>query len=465
MNSWSLRGQLALRLGVGLGILWLSGAAVATAVAWHETTEGLDSSLQETAERLLPLALETIERKAMQVSSPTGEVGYQPAGREEYLLYQVRTARGDMLLRSHDAPSRSLSDDFQPGFEDNNGYRIFTQKVIGKDIYIQVAERLDHRNKALLETTSALFLPLFGLVPFAWIVVALAVGKIDGLLRSLSKEIHERGGSNLSVIESKALPLELQPMVTDVNRLLARLERVLQAERSFTTNSSHELRTPVAAALAQAQLLEQELTDKRARHRTDKVIDALQRLDRLVEKLLQLSRTESASRLNSEPIDLVEAAKFIVTEYRQRKGLANRVWLEVAGDARQTVQADIDAVGIAVANLIDNGLVHGKLGGRVVVRVGPELSISVISEGEVVMDDVLRNLPGRFVKGSAATEGAGLGLSIVQSIMSQMGGALQLFSPPRQDAGAFEASLVWYSRQVLDETTRNEPGRQGAATA
>ena len=67
---------------------------VATAVAWHETTEELDSGLQETAERLLPLVLETIERSSMQVSSPAGEIGYQALGCEEYLLYQVRTSKG-----------------------------------------------------------------------------------------------------------------------------------------------------------------------------------------------------------------------------------------------------------------------------------------------------------------------------------------------------------------------------------
>ena len=267
MKYWSIRDQLSLRLGIGLGILWLLAAAVATAVAWHETTEELDSGLQETAERLLPLVLETIERSSMQVSSPAGEIGYQAIGREEYLLYQVRTSKGEMLLRSHDAPSILLSEQARVGFHDSDAYRIFTQKVSGRDIYIQVAERLGHRHEALLETTSALFLPLLGLLPFAWVVVILAVRKIGGPLKALSNELHERGGSNLSAIESQALPAEIQPIVAEVNRLLARLDLALQAERSFAINSSHELRTPVAAALAQAQLLQQELTAKRARER------------------------------------------------------------------------------------------------------------------------------------------------------------------------------------------------------
>jgi two-component system, OmpR family, sensor kinase len=445
MKSWSIRGQLALRLGIGLGILWLLAAAVATAVAWHETTEELDSGLQETAERLLPLALETIERNSMQVSSPAGESGYQSAGSEEYLLYQVRTSKGAMLLRSHDAPSVLISEQARVGFKESDGYRIFTQKVSGKDIYIQVAERLGHRHDALLETTSALFLPLLGLLPFAWVVVILAVRKIGGPLKALSNELHERGGYNLSAIESQALPVEIQPIVTDVNRVLARLDLALQAERSFAINSSHELRTPVAAALGQAQLLQQELTEKRAKERGKKVIEALGRLDRLVEKLLQLSRTGSKPSLDSELIDLVTIAEFIIAGYQQRKDLANRISLEVTGEGSQIVHADMDALGIALANLIDNALIHGKMGGRIIVRVGPEPSLSVISEGDLVAEDVMESLPGRFVRGASLAEGAGLGLSIVQSMMMQMGGVLKLFSPPRQHAGAFEASLIWYA--------------------
>jgi two-component system OmpR family sensor kinase len=333
----------------------------------------------------------------------------------------------------------------QVGFNDSDGYRIFTQKVSGKDIYIQVAERLGHRHEALLETTSALFLPLLGLLPFAWVVVILAVRKIDGPLKALSNELHSRGGYNLTAIESRGLPAEIQPIVADVNRLLARLDLALQAERSFAINSSHELRTPVAAALGQAQLLQQELTDQRAKERGKKVIEALGRLDRLVEKLLQLSRTESKSSLDFEPIDLVTVAKFIIAGYQRRKCLANRISLEVAGGGRQMVHADMDALGIALANLIDNALIHGKSGGQIVVRVGPEPSVSVISEGELVADDVMKSLPGRFVRGASPAEGAGLGLSIVQSMMIQMGGVLNLFSPPRQHAGAFEASLIWHA--------------------
>jgi two-component system OmpR family sensor kinase len=147
--------------------------------------------------------------------------------------------------------------------------------------------------------------------------------------------------------------------------------------------------------------------------------------------------------LDSEPIDLVAIAEFIIAGYRQRKDLANRIFLEVTGAGPRIVHADMDALGIALANLIDNALIHGKLGGRIVVLVGPEPSVSVISEGDLVADDVMKSLPGRFVRGASSAEGAGLGLSIVQSMMKQMGGVLKLFSPPRQRAGAFEASLIW----------------------
>jgi two-component system OmpR family sensor kinase len=174
-----------------------------------------------------------------------------------------------------------------------------------------------------------------------------------------------------------------------------------------------------------------------------------------VEKLLQLSRTESKSSLDFEPIDLVTIVELVIAGYRQRQDLTNRISLELASEGRPIVHADMDALGIALANLIDNALIHGKRGGPIFVRVGPEPSVSVISEGDLVSDDVMKSLPGRFVRGASLAEGAGLGLSIVQSIMIQMGGVLMLFSPPRQHAGAFEASLLWHERSVLGEMTES----------
>jgi two-component system, OmpR family, sensor kinase len=454
MTGWSLRSRLGWKLGSSLGLLWLAGTALAMAGAWHQTTNVLDSSLQEAAERLLPLALETIDNRKKGVGAPAGEIGYQPANsNHEDIFYQVRDNEGNILLRSHDAPRQLLNRTLEPGFASANGLRLFTEKAIGQELYIQVAEDLNNRKSAFLETTTAFLAPLVILIPLAWIIVVLTLERLGKPLEDLGKELHVRGGNNLSAIDGTALPIEIQPIVQDINRLLDRLAQALNTAHSFAANSSHELRTPLAAALAQAQLigqdltsLGQDLTSLRARVRVNKLIVALGRLNGIVGKLLQLARTGSGATLNSFPVNVVRVVEFIVAEFRRREGLADRFHIEKSDRTEIVVQADLDALGIAIANLIENALAHGQPDGLVVIRIGPDASISVVSEGDVVSSDVLERLPAPFVRGISSSDGSGLGLSIVKSIMTGMGGALQLFSPARCHTGGFEAALVWKSQ-------------------
>jgi signal transduction histidine kinase len=155
----------------------------------------------------------------------------------------------------------------------------------------------------------------------------------------------------------------------------------------------------VAAALAQAQLIGQDLDPGGAKERVNKLVAALGRLNGIVEKLLQLARTESGATLNSCPVDVVRVAEFIVAEFKKQEGLANRFHIEKSDRVELIVQADLDALGIAIANLIENALAHGRRGGLVVIRIGPDASISVVSEGDVVSSAVLERLPAPFVRG------------------------------------------------------------------
>ena len=76
------------------------------------------------------------------------------------------------------------------------------------------------------------------------------------------KAIESRGSGDLSPIETTDLPTELHTIATSVNDLLERLRRALESERSFTANSAHELRTPIATALAQMQRLQHGVSDR-----------------------------------------------------------------------------------------------------------------------------------------------------------------------------------------------------------
>jgi two-component system OmpR family sensor kinase len=93
----------------------------------------------------------------------------------------------------------------------------------------------------------------------SWFLIRWAVFRSMNSLDRLRWEIGHRDGSNLSLIPDMGLPTELAPILAAVNQLLERLGRAPAAERQFAANSAHELRTPIAAVLAQMQLLSAQL--------------------------------------------------------------------------------------------------------------------------------------------------------------------------------------------------------------
>ncbi len=137
-----------------------------------------------------------------------------------------------------------------------------------------------------------LALPLFLIIPLSLIGIVAIVRLSLRPVRRFSGALASRGVRDLSAVDDTRLPSEISPVVQAVNQLLERLRRALDAERSFTANAAHELRTPVAAALAQTQRLLAETTDPQAGQRAAEIEIALKRLTRLSEKLMQLARAE-----------------------------------------------------------------------------------------------------------------------------------------------------------------------------
>jgi two-component system, OmpR family, sensor kinase len=195
----------------------------------------------------------------------------------------------------------------------------------------------------------------------------------------------------------------------------------------------------VAAARAQAQRLLAELPEGDSRDRAAALVRSLDRVNNTATKLLQLARVESGIGLAREPVDLAELASLVVDEFRHHADAMRRLHLRLPASP-VWVQGDLDALGIAIRNLVENALKHAPDAG-VEVRVEAPGTVVVKDDGPGVPQSALPGLLQPFSRANPHVEGTGLGLAIVSKIAEQSRARLELVSPPPGAPRGLQASL------------------------
>lgn len=436
-RPYSLRLRLAAGLAAGFALLWLAGVVASGLVVRHELDEAFDSALQETAQRLLPLAVTDImdhegELRERRVAA------LRP--HDEYLTYLVRDRNGGVILRSHDADLAVFPDRPVAGFRDTPTHRIYGEGAVSDTLFIEVAEPLGHRREATLEAMLALVVPLGLLVPVSLFGVWWMVRRAMRPVVDLGGQIERRGAGDLSPIVADGLPDEIAPIADAVNRLMDRLNRSLEAERSFAANSAHELRTPIAGALAQTQRLLASSEDEAVRGRVRDIEETLRRLARISERLMQLARAEGGGVVGEAAADLGPVLDAVVDEFMRSSGAGRRVVYSGAAPGELVARLDGDAFGILMRNLLDNALKHSPADAPVEVGVAPG-EVRVVNGGAAIAPDVMATLDRPFARGGTQAEGSGLGLAIARAIAANGGVRLTLSSPAPGRSDGFEARL------------------------
>ncbi len=440
LRRYSLASQLHARLLVVLGVLWLVASLVAILGLRKETNEVQDLALAESAERLLTLLPDPLPPDIDPVHRPRiDSIGLRRDSRQPVVVYQVLDLEQHVLLRSAHAPLTPLAPAAREGMSIHDGWRIATVTHQGRRA--QFAEAVWHRNSTLWRATLTLLVPLLLMLPLAALALRQVVRKTIRQLQPLQDELGRRPAHELQPLALQDTPVELHPLLGTVNGLMARLQALLAAERSFSAKMAHELRTPLAAARAQAQRLSQETDDERTRERALTLVRQLDRLTHLATRLLQIARVDSGVALQRQRLDLRQLAQLVVDEFAQSREPDPALHLVTDSNISAPVMGDIDALGIAVRNLIDNALKHAGPGARVEVRVLPD-EISVTDNGPGAPGTDLATLVRPFERGSSLARGTGLGLSLVQTIARQSGAELLLTSPVADGRG-WRATL-WF---------------------
>lgn len=426
-RPWQLEQRLRRQLLLALAGLWLAGAITALVGQQLELHDVLDDALEDTAQRALSLPL----REDAGIETPA-----RRDDDDEHARLQIFDGSGRLLWRSAESPAVPLADLRREGTRNEGAWRVSVQRGDDGQRVAVAAEPLETRHEALGQAVLWLLAPLLALLPLAAALVTLVLRRGFRHLEPLRAGLAQREAADLSPLPATGLPAELQPLVETLNALLARVDAALKAERQFAAAGAHELRTPLAAARAQAQRLAQEAQSEGLAERAAALVRQLDRLSALASRLLQIARVESGVAFKREPVDLAQLARLVADEFAEAQA-GGRLRVDVATPSRVT--ADTDALGIALRNLIDNALKHGGLQAQVTVSVAPGM-LAVRDDGPGVPPDSLSRLVRPFERGGSAAEGSGLGLAMVDTIARQSGARLQLRSPIEAGRG-FEAAL------------------------
>ena len=436
MPTRSLQRRLGLTLGILLAIVWLGAASVTTWLARQAMEKVFDSALQETAQRIMPLAVADILGRdvsdATQRLSPIRD-------HDELLTYVVRDREGRVLLLSHAADPALFPPWVGTGFSQSPTHRFYSEEALQGSVRLTVAESLSQRALVARDIQLGLGLPLLIFLPIAIVLVVFAVRSSLAPLRRFRARLSHRGVRDFSPVPASGLPAEVVPLADTLNSLLERLGSAFESERSFTANAAHELRTPLAGAIAQAQRLQAETADPQAKARAVEIELTLKRLTRLSESLMQLARAEGGRLRLEHSTDLRPVAK-ILTEDVSRLHGPGRILLDLPA---QPIQSDLDpdVFAIVYRNLVENALRHGANDEPVHVSLSSDGWLRVSNAGPVVPEDVLGRLKERFERISRDPQGSGLGLAIVNAVAERLDSKLTLVSPrPGHDSG-FQASV------------------------
>jgi signal transduction histidine kinase len=223
-------------------------------------------------------------------------------------------------------------------------------------------------------------------------------------------------------------PPEFGREVTRLSRSLDSMRRELSGRpfvETFAADLSHELKNPVAAIRASAEVLEESALEEpaQARHFVQRIREASERIERLLGELLGLAHIEARGAETFAPVDLAKLARRTLDTLGDDRP---RVLVVAEGDVR--VSGDELWLTRALANLVDNALVHSEPESRVQIEVerrGDQVVLSVRSSGRVARH-VQERLFRRFVTTRSDKGGTGLGLAIVQAVAEAHGGHAEL---------------------------------------
>lgn len=424
VSGLPLRVRLVAGFSLAMLIVLLAAGGFVYWRVQYDLDRGLDTELRQATQTIAPLVHASGKVTNRDAADATGAAWQVLDAHDTVVSFGGAAGVTPMVnaakLAEVGSNARTLNvGDFLPA--SRAPYRLRVSRLSGVAThFVLVGIRRDHRDEALRELLAQLTIAGVGALAITAFVgdrLAHAALRPVERYRRRAAEI-AAGAVDLRLDVPEGRHDEVTRLGDTFNDMLATLERSLDREREFVNEASHELRTPITLLTSRVQLARRR---KRSVAHHERVLDELQidldRLAGLAEELLQLGRAGT---------DDAAASCDLAT-------LASRV----PSDVSVTTLADSAPAGIAevtagriLTNLVDNARAHGAAPIRLTVdRPSPDWSRLVVTDaGPGMSAELLVSATQRFTRADDARSrpGAGLGLALVEALVTRAGGELRL---------------------------------------
>jgi signal transduction histidine kinase len=421
----SLHGRLLITILIVISLVWgvwFAGQVLQNRryqeVVWDETSRYTATQMLISVPRDLDLA-----------SQPPGfrvPKSAEPWMHEHRMGFQIWLKNGERLLLGSPLIGRTpLKPDFSDGPAvvriNDEDWRVFALSDAENKIQVQIGKpqsELDATARSWMQFALLVAVILFVLLVAAvWLVIYKSLRSVD----RVSAIIQSRHPLDLDPLPSTGLPCEIQPLVDSFNQLLVQLGAALDGERRFIADAAHELRTPLAALTAHAELALNAPDGRSEREALFRLMAVVKRSARLSEQLLDLARIDS--RPEAAGAHEVELHELVLVVARDFEVMASKKQVTLSLQIEPcTIAGYIDELGILIRNLIDNALRYAGEGGRVEITChsaqkpggAQEVRFKVADDGPGVPIEERQRIFDRFYRVAGSGErGSGIGLSLV----------------------------------------------------
>jgi signal transduction histidine kinase len=388
------------------------------------------------------------------IETRSGDIGQLVAGeedpssldiaRQDEALVQILDEDGEVVAASENVrgePPVSNPDDTSVGLrtvgglpiEDDEQFRVITSNVLsGDDLYTVIVagslEPIDENVEVLTQILRVAVPVLLAMVALiAWLVVGRALRPVDAMRAEVDSITDQRLDRRVPVPRSHD---EIGRLARTMNVMLSRLQASWARQEQLVADASHELRSPLTAMRAQLEVDRAHPETADREQTRDELLREIDQLQRLIDDLLFLARTDAQAAREALPVDLDD----LVLREAARLRPDTAVVIDTAGVSAGQVSGDASDLQRLVRNLLDNAVRHAAHHVSISLAERDEaVELVVNDDGPGVPEEAREQVFERFTRldGSRARgEGTGLGLAIARGIVDQHGGTISVGAAP-----------------------------------